>query len=553
VAGLATAFGSGAMSNSMHDIAEQAAAIFVIGSNTTEQHPVFGTMLRRAVRTRGAKIVVADPRKIDLTEIAVLHLRHKPGSDIALLNGLMNIILEKGWEDKEFIQNRTEGFEEFKAVVQQYTPDKVSDITGIAIEQLYQAAEILGTNRPMAVIWAMGITQHITGVRNVMSLANLQMLTGNMGVPGGGVNPLRGQNNVQGACDMGGLPNVYPAYQPVTLEAAKQKFEAAWGTGMSDKVGMTVTDMIPGAGEGKVKALYILGEDPMTSDPDLNHVRHCLEACEFILLQDIFPTETAAYADVLLPGASFAEKGGTFTNTERRIQLVRKAIEPLGEAREDWRITAELARRVLAEGARAVEGGTHASWEYANPAQVLAEINALAPSYAGATPERLERGETLQWPVKDATHGGTPVLHVGQFACGLGKFAAIDHVPPDEQPDANYPFVLTTGRVLYHYHGGEMSRRARGLMEIYGQTLVEINPGDAARLGLDGKQRVRISSRRGWMEGTALVTERVPPGTVFANFHFPSDQNVNMVTNPAFDPVAKIPEYKVCAVKVEKV
>ncbi len=558
MAGLATSYGSGAMSNSMKDVAEQAASMLVIGSNTTEQHPVFGAMLRRAARTRGAKIVVADPRKIDLTEIAALHVRHKPGTDIALINGLMNIILEKGWEDKPYIEERTEGYEEFKAVVQSYTPDKVAEITGISVEQLYQAAEILATNKPMAVIWAMGITQHITGTRNVMDLANLQMLLGNMGVPGGGVNPLRGQNNVQGACDMGGLPNVYPAYQAVTVDAVKLKFEAAWGAPMPNKVGLTVTEMMPGAAEGKIKALYILGEDPMTSDPDLNHLRHCLEACDFIVLQDIFPTETAAFADVLLPGVSFAEKTGTFTNTERRIQMVRQAIEPLGEARQDWRITADLAKRVLAEGERKIEGGTHAGWEYANTAQILAEINALTPSYAGATFERLERGETFQWPVKDATHPGTPVLHIGQFARGKGKFAAIDHVPPAELPDDEYPMLLTTGRVLYHYHGGEMSRRAKGLMEIYGQTLVEVNPEDAAKLGLDvhpqdgsSRKRVRLTSRRGSMEGEALVTDRVPPGTVFANFHFPGDQNVNLVTNNALDPTAKIPEYKVCAVRVE--
>ncbi len=551
MAGLAASYGSGAMSNSMKDVAEQAASMLVIGSNTTEQHPVFGTMLRRAVRTRGAKIVVADPRKIDLIEIAALHVRHKPGTDIALINGLMNIILEKGWEDKPYIEERTEGYEEFKAVVQQYTPDKVAEITGVPVEQLYQAAEILATNKPMAVIWAMGITQHITGVRNVMDLANLQMLLGNMGVPGGGVNPLRGQNNVQGACDMGGLPNVYPAYQAVTVDAVKLKFEAAWGAPMSNKVGLTVTEMMPGAAEGKVKALYILGEDPVTSDPDLNHLKHCLESCDFIVLQDIFPTETAAYADVLLPGVSFAEKTGTFTNTERRIQMVRQAIEPLGDARQDWRIIADLARRVLAEGDRKIEGGTHAGWDYANSAQILAEINALTPSYAGATFERLERGETFQWPVKDAAHPGTPVLHVGQFARGKGKFAPIDHVPPAELPDDEYPMMLTTGRVLYHYHGGEMSRRARGLMEIYGQTLIEVNPQDAQKMGLDGKKRLRLTSRRGSMEGEALVTERVPPGMVFANFHFPGEQNVNLVTNNALDPTAKIPEYKVCAVRVE--
>jgi len=545
------------MSNSMKDVAEQAAAMLVIGSNTTEQHPVFGTMLRRAVRTRGVKLVLADPRKVDLAEFAILHLQHKPGTDIALLNGLMNIILEKGWDDKAFVAERTEGFDEFKAVVAQYTPDKVAETTGVPVEQLYQAAEILATSKPMAVIWAMGITQHITGVRNVMSLANLQMLLGNMGVPGGGVNPLRGQNNVQGACDMGGLPNVYPAYQPVTNAEVQKKFETAWGAPMPNKVGMTVTEMIPGILTGKTKALYIMGEDPVMSDPDTTHLRHCLDGCDFIVLQDIFPTETAPYADVLLPGVSFAEKTGTFTNTERRIQFVRKAIEPLGEAREDWRIISDIAKRILGpsgslETRRVSPDAPHAGWDYAYTSQIVAEIAALTPSYAGATYERLERGETFQWPVRDATHPGTPVLHIGKFARGLGKFMPVEHVPPAELPDDEYPMFLNTGRVLYHYHGGEMSRRAKGLMEIYGQPLVEVNPDDAARLGLDGgRRRVRVTSRRGSIEAEAWVTDRVPPGMVFANFHFPGNQNVNELTIAALDPVAKIPEYKVCAVKVE--
>jgi formate dehydrogenase alpha subunit len=556
VAGLAMSFGSGAMSNSMKDVAEQAAAMLVIGSNTTEQHPVFGTMIRRAVRTRGVKVVVADPRKIDITELAApygVHLQQKPGTDIALLNGLMNIVLEKGWEDAKFVAERTEGFEEFKAVVAQYGPDKVAEITGVPIEQLYQAAEILATNKPMAVIWAMGITQHITGVRNVMSLANLQMLLGNMGVPGGGVNPLRGQNNVQGACDMGGLPNVYPAYQSVTNAEVQKKFETAWGAPMPNKVGMTVTEMIPGILTGKTKALYIMGEDPVMSDPDTTHLRHCLDECDFIVLQDIFPTETAPYADVLLPGVSFAEKTGTFTNTERRIQFVRKAIEPLGEAREDWRIIADVAKRVLGQGdkeARRQGAAPFAGWEYTSAAEIMKEIAALTPSYGGVSHERLERGETFQWPVRDATHTGTPILHVGRFASGLGRFAPIEHIPPAELPDDEYPMVLSTGRVLYHWHGGEMTRRAKGLLEIYPQPLIEVNEDDAEKLGLDGNKRVKVSSRRGSIEAEAWVTDRVPPGMVYANFHFP-EASVNELTIAALDPVSKIPEYKVCAVKVE--
>ena len=536
----------------MDDVAQQAQAMLIIGSNTTEQHPVFGAMIRQAALNRKIKLVVADPRKIDITEFATLHLRQRPGTDVALINGLMYIILQKGWEDKKFIAERTEGFDEFKAVVDQYPPQKVSEITGIAVEKLYEAAEILATNKPMAVIWAMGITQHIVGVRNVMDLANLQMLLGNMGVPGGGVNPLRGQNNVQGACDMGGLPNVYSAYQAVTNEEVRKKFESAWGAVASDKVGLTVTEMIPMAGEGKIKALYILGEDPIMSDPDSKHIRQCFEKCDFVVLQEIFPSETSKYADVLLPGVSFAEKTGTFTNTERRIQMCHKAIEPSGEALDDWRITAELAKKILAGGGRTVNGGTHSGWDYANTAEIMQEIASLAPSYAGVTHERLDRGERLQWPVKSLDHAGTPILHVGAFPRGKGKFAPIDHVPPAERPDDDYPMILSTGRVLYHWHGGEMTRRAKGLMEVYGHSLVELNPDDATRLGLNGKRRVRITSRRGKIEAEAWITDRVPPGMVYANFHFP-EANANELTIAALDPVSKIPEYKVCAVRVERV
>jgi formate dehydrogenase alpha subunit len=552
VAGLATSFGSGAMSNSMDDVVENASAIFIIGSNTTEQHPVFGAMIRQAVLRRGVKLVVADPRRIDITEFATLHLRQRPGTDIPLLNGLMYIILEKGWEDREFIDNRTEGFEEFKATIEQYPPDKVSQITGVPVEKLYQAAEILACEKPMAVCWAMGITQHIVGVRNVMDLANLQMLTGNMGIPGGGVNPLRGQNNVQGACDMGGLPNVYPGYQNVTSAEARQKFEAAWGVSLPDQVGMTVTEMIPAAGEGKVKALYILGEDPVTSDPDSAHIRHCLDTCEFIVLQEIFPSETSAFADVLLPGVSFAEKTGTFTNTERRVQMVRQAIDPIGEARPDWQITAGLARRILAAGGRTVQPAPYAGWDYSSTAEILAEAAALTPSYAGISHARLERGERLQWPVPSPDHPGTPILHVGKFTRGKGRFMPIDHIPPAEMPDDEFPMLLSTGRVLYHWHGGTMTRRAQGLLEVYSQALVEINPMDAEHLGLNGNKRVRIRSRRGVIEAQAWVTDRVPPGMVFSNFHFP-ESSANELTIAALDPVAKIPEYKICAVKVEAV
>lgn len=538
----------------MDDVASNAQAILIIGSNITEQHPVFGSRIRQAVLRRKVKLVVADPRRIDIAEFAILHLRHRPGTDVALLNGLMHIILDKGWEDKEFISTRTEGFEEFIAVIQQYPPEHVAEITNVSIEQLYEAAEILANNKPMAVIWAMGITQHIVGVRNVMDLANLQMLLGNMGIPGGGVNPLRGQNNVQGACDMGGLPNYYPGYQLVTNEESRLKFEKAWGTPLSSKNGLTVTEMIPAAGEGKVKALYILGEDPVMSDPDSQHIRHCLEECDFIVLQEIFPSETSIYADVLLPGVTFAEKTGTFTNTERRIQKVQQAIDPLVDASLDWQITANLADRMLAHGTKPISLSQYSRWKYRDTAEIMDEIAGLTPIYNGVSFDRLEKNEQLHWPVKNSEHPGTPILHVGQFTRGMGKFMPIEHIPPAELPDDDYPFLLSTGRVLYHWHGGEMTRRAGGLMQVYDQALVELNPDDAnkLRIYIDKDQYVRIISRRGCIEAKAWITDRVPPGMVFANFHFP-EASANELTLAALDPVAKIPEYKICAVRVEMV
>jgi predicted molibdopterin-dependent oxidoreductase YjgC len=539
------------MSNSMDDVAKYAKAFFIIGSNTTEQHPVFGTMLRRAVKFRGAKLVVADPRRIDITDFATLHLRQRPGTDIALINGLMYIILEKGWQDQSFVDERTEGFDEFKATVMQYPPDKVSEITNIPVEQLYKAAEIIGVNKPTAVMWAMGITQHIVGVRNVMDLGNLQMLLGNMGKSGGGVNPLRGQNNVQGACDMGGLPNVYTAYQAVTSDEVHDKFDKAWGATSETKVGMTVTEMMPGILDGRTHSLYILGEDPVMSDPDTKHIRHCLEKIDFLLLQEIFPSETSVYADVLLPGVTFAEKTGTFTNTERRVQMVRKAIPTQGDARDDWWIISQIAKRILAGSSERVRSeAPYSSWEYADQSAIMSEINALTPSYGGITHARLEAGERLQWPCPSLDHLGTPILHTKQFTRGKGKFTPIDHVPPAERPDDDYPMLLSTGRVLYHWHGGQMSRRAKGLMQVYGEALIEMNPDDAEKLGLNGKNIVRVTSRRGSIEAQAWVTDRVPPGMVYANFHFPN-ASANELTHATLDPVAKIPEYKITAVKVE--
>jgi formate dehydrogenase major subunit/formate dehydrogenase alpha subunit len=544
------------MTNSIRDIAENSKVIFIIGSNTTEQHPVIGIKIRRAKRMRGAKLIVADPRRIDIARYADLHIRHKPGTDIALLNGIMHILLRDGWQDDAFIASRTEGIDALKETVAKYTPERASEITGVPVEQIELAAKMLGENRPGSLLYAMGITQHIVGVQNVVSCANLQMLLGNMGVPGGGVNPLRGQNNVQGACDMGGLPNYYPGYQHVTDATNCEKFEKAWGVPGTGKVGLTVTEMLKGVESGQVRCLYVIGENPMTSDPDLNHVKHALRQTEFMVLQEIFPSETAQYADVVLPAASWAEKEGTFTNTERRIQRVRKAVPAPGEAMLDSRIVIELAKRMIALAAAAGApvpdpDAPWADWEYQRPQDVMAEANALTPIYAGVTYERLDAGAQLQWPVRGKDHPGTPVLHVGQFSRGLGRFIAAEHVEPAELPDDDYPLMLTTGRVIYHWHGAEMTRRASGLNTVYPEALIEVSPKDAQRAGVRDGDLIRLESRRGEIVAKAQVTTRVGAGLVFATFHFP-ESAVNFLTNPVLDPTAKIPEFKVCAVKMSK-
>lgn len=547
-----TSFGSGAMTNSIADIANDSKLIFVIGSNVTEQHPVIGIKVRRAKRMRGAKLIVADPRRIDIATYADLYLRHKPGTDLALLNGLMHIILREGWQDDAFIAQRTEGFDDVRQCVARYTPPVTSEITGVPVDQLERAARMLAENRPGALLYAMGITQHTVGVANVLACSNLQMMLGNVGIAGGGVNPLRGQNNVQGACDMGGLPNVYTGYQYVTDAASRRKFEEAWGVPLPGHVGLTITEMVDGVAAGRVRGLYVIGENPMTSDPDLNHVREALLKSEFMVIQEIFFSETAHYGDVVLPAASFAEKEGTFTNTERRIQRVRKAVSPPGEAQTDSWIVTELARRMLALGAAAPSAAApHARWEHGSAAAIMAEINALTPIYAGVTYERLNAGEQLLWPVHSVDHPGTPVLHTTTFSRGRGRFVAADHMPPAEQPDAEYPLILTTGRVLYHWHGAEMTRRARGLRAVYPEALIEISPQDARHAGITDGEPVRLASRRGEIVAAAQVTPRVGAGVVFATFHFP-ESAANFLTIRAVDPQAKIPEFKVCAVKLSR-
>lgn len=540
--GLATSFGSGAMTNNIADL-DNARAILVIGSNTTEQHPVIGTRIRRAVRY-GAQLIVADPRDIDLTNIATVHLRHRPGTDTALLNGLAQIILANGWEDRDFIAARTENFEAWRDATLKYTPGYVSTITGVPEEALVQAARIYSTVKPAAIIYAMGITQHTSGHQNVLAIANLSLLTGNLGKPGSGVNPLRGQNNVQGACDMGALPNFYTAYQRVTDAAARDKFEKTWGVPLPDKNGLTIVEMMNAARAGAIKGMWIIGENPAMSDPDSRHVREALEQLDFLVVQDIFMTETAALADVILPAASFAEKDGTCTNTERRVQRMRQAVDPPSEARPDWWIVSELAKRMLWKPEMPSTG-----WDYASAEDIFNEMAAVTPSYAGITFSRLEEGG-LQWPVPHTDHPGTPILHRDKFTRGKGLFSPVDYLPPAEEPDAEFPFILTTGRVLQQYHTGSMTHKVPGLNTLAPEERVEINSDDAARFGIDDMAWVTIFSRRGEVHAKARVTPRIAPGVIFMTFHY-AEALGNVLTNPALDPVAKIPEFKVCTVRIQ--
>lgn len=539
------------MTNSIQDITEDAQSYFIIGSNTTENHPVIGMRIRQAVKRRGAKLIVADPRRIPITRYATLHLKHRPGTDIALLNGIMHVLVAEDLYDKDYVAARTEGFEDLKALLERYTPEVAEEITGVPAADIREAAHIMAENRPGALIYAMGITQHVTGHQNVLSCANLQMLLGNMGVSGGGVNPLRGQNNVQGACDVGCLVNFYPGYQRVVDEAAQTKFRNAWGRTGSTKPGITVVEMMNAAERGEIKGLFVLGENPAMTDPDINHARKALAKTDFLVVQEILPSETTEYADVILPGASFAEKDGTFTNTERRIQRVHAALEPIGDSRRDWEVLGELGRRIQQRLEPVGEAAPYAGWDYASPAAIMREINALTPSYAGITYDRIGTAG-LQWPCPNTEHPGTQFLHKGTFSRGLGHFSVVEWLPAVEQPDQEYPLVLTTGRVLYHFHGGTMTRRSAGLNEIYPEALVELNPEDAHALMISDGEMIKVISRRGEIIAKAEVTDRTVPGVVFTTFHF-KEAAANMLTIAALDPIAGIPEFKACAVRVERI
>jgi len=538
VAGLAAAFGSGAMTNTIGDI-EQADVILVTGSNTTENHPVISTFIKRAAHLKGKQLIVVDPRRITIARYASKWLRPNVGTDVAWINGMMHVIIAEGLHAKAYVEGRTVGFDALQKTVAAYTPEHVEAITGIPARELVEAARLYAKAERASIVYCMGITQHTTGTDNVKSLANLAMLCGNLGIAGGGVNPLRGQNNVQGACDMGGLPDVFSGYQRVVDTPARQRMAAAWNVAdLPEKPGMKVTQMMPAAHDGQLKAMYIIGENPLVSDADLNHAEASLRNLDFLVVQDIFLTETARLANVVLPSACFAEKDGTFSNTERRVQRVRKAVEPPGQAREDWKIIGDLAGRM------------GYAMTYADSRQIMNEIRKVTPSYAGISYDRIEQAG-IHWPCPNEEHPGTPILHRDQFTIGKGVFSAIDYIPPAEMIDREYPLYLTTGRLLYQYHTGTMSMKTGGLNEIAPECFVEISPEDARLFGMPDGTLASIASRRGSIRARLKISPKAVKGTVFLPFHY-AQAAANRLTNAALDPISGIPEFKVCAVKLEK-
>lgn len=536
VHGLAHTLGSGAMTNPIADITTDVDMILIVGSNPEEAHPVIGSQIRQAMQ-RGTKVVVVDPRKIDLVKNCELHLQLQAGTNVAFANGMMHVILKEGLADRDFIEKNTEGFEALERLVAEYTPEKVAEICHIKADELVKAARLYAIAEKAPIIYCLGVTEHSTGTEGVMSMSNLAMIVGKIGKSGCGVNPLRGQNNVQGACDMGCMPYDFPGYQKVADPKVIDKFEKAWGVSLNKNVGMTSTQVLPAATEGKIKGLYIFGEDPIVTDPDTKHVRNALENLEFLVVQELFMTETAAYADVVLPGISYAEKDGTFTNTERRVQRVRKAVEPKGKAREDFAIFCDVMTRL------------GYPCQYDSAKEIMDEIASVTPTFGGINYDRLEETGGLQWPCRTKEDPGTPIMHVGQFTRGKGLFMAIPYKKSRELPDESYPYLMSTGRMLYHYNTRAMTGRTEGINQVANHSYIEINTVDAEQLGIKEGDKVTVTSRRGKIETYAAVGNRVFPQEVFMTFHFP-DGNANELTNATFDDIAIIPEYKVCAVAI---
>lgn len=541
VAALAQTLGSGAMSNSISEI-EDSKCLFIIGTNPTQSYPVLSMRIMDAL-AKGTKLIVVDPRDIELAQYADLHIQHNPGTDVVLIMGMIKVILEENLQDQEFIESRCENFEELLESLDELDWDYVERITGVNIHKIKEAARIYATSDPAAIFYSLGITEHSHGTDNVFALSNLALVTSNIGKPLAGLNPIRGQNNVQGACDMGCLPDVYPGYQKVEEKEVQEKFEKAWGTELSPNKGMKMPEMMESARKGDLKALYIMGENPVHSEPDCKNIKEALKNLNFLIVQDIFLTETAQSADLVLPGASFAEKDGTFANADRRVQRVHQAIKPVGDSKPDWQIISELAQKM----------GAREGFNFTSAEEVAAEIALVAPIYGGMQYQCLE-DESRQWPCFDKEHKGTPILHQDTFATktGKAKFIPLYYRPPAELPDEEYPLVLTTGRIIYHYHSSTMTAADKCMKMLYDHDPVEINPKDAEKLDLEEGEMVCVRSRRGKIEAPVKITERSPEGLVFMAFHSPKTKT-NLITNAAHDPVTKTPEFKYCAVRVEKI
>ena len=530
------------MTNTIEDITTKSDVIMLVGSNPEEAHPVLGMQIRRAVEN-GTKLIVVDPRKIGLAKHADIHLQLRPGTNVAFANGVVHILIKEGLVDKDYVESRTSGFEELAEMVKDYTPERVAEICNIPVRDLISAAKMYGSADRAPIMYCLGVAEHSTGTEGVMSLSNIAMVNGKLGREGCGVNPIRGQNNVQGACDMGAQPNTLTGYQKIVDPAAREKFEKAWGVSIKPYEGLKATECFPAAIKGDIKGLFIFGEDPIRTDPDTAHVIKALTSLDFLVVDELFMTETAKYADVVLPGRSYAEKEGTFSNTERRVQRVRKAIDgPEGAALDTW-IFSEIMRRM----------------GYDQPdltaAQIMQEISSLTPSFGGISHERLDRedmlGRGLQWPCPAEDHPGTPIMHVGKFAKGLGTYSTAQYRPSQELPDEEYPLIMMTGRILYHHNACAMTSRTEGLNEIANSSFIEMNVEDAKALGIADGDRVSVSSRRGQIETTAVVSDKTNPGETWMPFHF-QDGNSNWLTIAALDDICKVPEYKVCAVKVQK-
>jgi formate dehydrogenase alpha subunit len=545
VTGLQLSIGSSAMSNSIAEM-ENLEAFIITGSNTSETHPVISNFLKRAVRKNGAKLIVVDPRQIEMTDFATLWLRQKPGTDVAVFQAMAHVVVKEKLFDEDYIVRRTEGFNEYIESLESFTPEWAEQVSGVPAELIRQAARIYAGANKASIYWGMGISQSTHGTDNTLALVNLALMCGHVGKEGTGLNPLRGQNNVQGCSDSGGLPNVFTAYQRVDSDDIRNRFEMYWGTNLNPRPGLTATEMIDGAVLGDIRAMYVVGENPMMSEPNQNHARHALEKLELLVCQDIFINETGELADVILPATSFAEKDGTFTNTDRRIQRCRAAVAPVGDSRPDWEIICDLGRRIEARLGIKLTAG----FDYKHPQEIWEEMRRLTPDFGGIDYARIDLEGGVHWPCPDFDHPGTPYLFAEEFPRGRGKFWEVEFGTDSELPDEEYPYNLSTGRVLYHWSGSTMTGRS-SIEDVFPEAICEIHPDDAATLDLRESDWVKVTSRRGAITLRVLVTGRSPQGTIFIPFHF-AEAAANLLTLDKIDSRAKIPDYKNTAVKIEK-